>query len=130
MNKELKSILQGVADEFNPKIWAAYSAVMLFGYQHEQAIFDLFGLDTRQRNIVRERYRMSPRLWYYVLNHYQWRCAKCRTQNWKNKEWGKPKMQVDHVKSLYNFGKTEWNNLQVLCAPCNRWKGVKNIDYR
>jgi len=132
MWKALQSIAQGVAGELNPKIWAADTAVQTFGWQHEQAIFDFFHLDTRQRNIVRERRRMkfNLKLWYKVLDHYDWRCARCGVQNWKNKEVGKAKMQVDHIQSLYAWGKTEWRNLQVLCAPCNRAKGIKTIDYR
>lgn len=33
-------------------------------------------------------------------------------------------MQVDHIVSLFHGGMTKWENLQVLCADCNRAKGI------
>jgi len=39
-------------------------------------------------------------------------------------------MEVDHIKPLYLFGLTALSNLQLLCSICNKWKGVKWIDFR
>lgn len=37
---------------------------------------------------------------------------------------------IDHIKALYNGGKTVKDNLQPLCNACNLWKGTRTIDYR
>lgn len=34
-------------------------------------------------------------------------------------------MEFDHIKPLSKGGKTELNNLQLLCRKCNRSKGAK-----
>ena len=39
-------------------------------------------------------------------------------------------LTADHVIPVSKGGKTELNNLQTLCQPCNSKKGTKEIDYR
>lgn len=112
------------------KLLLAEALIQILGWRKEAFVFGLLHLDTRQRNIVRERAKMTIKLWFAVLRDGRWTCAKCGVRNWKNKEWGRPKMEVDHVVSLYNWGKTEWRNLQVLCAPHNKQKGTRIADYR
>jgi hypothetical protein len=68
--------------------------------------------------------KVGHHTWYAALYHFNWTCQICHIQNYLNKDRSKPKMEVDHVKALYRGGLTEWNNLQVLCAPCNKRKGV------
>lgn len=119
---------QRLQDEI--KLFLAEAGVQILGYKREGLVFKILGLDTRQRNIIRERRKMTTSLWYEILNYYKWTCARCKMQNWKNSEPFKDKMEVDHVQSLYEWGKTEWKNLQVLCKPHNRQKGTKFRDYR
>ena len=42
----------------------------------------------------------------------------------------KRKMCLDHVIALYMGGRHDPDNLQPLCWPCNKRKGLKTIDYR
>jgi len=72
-----------------------------------------------------ERALVSRKLWFAVMYQGKWQCKLCGTQNWKNREYGKPKMQVDHIKPIFHFGESRESNLQVLCAGCNRKKGVR-----
>lgn len=112
------------------KLFLAEALIQIIGWRREAFVFNLLNLDTRQRHILRERRRMTMALWYKVCRFYKWTCAQCGVQNWENKEWHKPKMEVDHAVSLWAYGKTEWANLQVLCKPHNRSKGIKSKDYR
>ncbi len=112
------------------KLFLAEALIQVIGWKREALVYKLLNMDTRQRNIIRERHKMTVSLWYKVLRYYNWRCARCQIQNWENKELTKPKMEVDHIVSLYNWGLTEWQNLQVLCKPHNRSKGIMNKDYR
>ncbi len=106
------------------KLFLADALIQVVGYQREGLVYGVLSLDTRQRNILRERRRMTTALWYDVMHRYGWTCASCKTINYRNQSMLKPKLEVDHIKALYNFGKTEWSNLQILCRPCNRKKGV------
>lgn len=111
MNQTLKTEL---------KLFLAEAAIQIFGHKHEGSVFKIFRLDTRQRNIIRERRKLTSKLWHQVIRRYPY-CLKClSTEN----------LQVDHIRSLYDWGKTEWGNLQTLCGRCNRRKGVSFADYR
>ena len=39
-------------------------------------------------------------------------------------------LQIDHIKPVSQGGTSEWDNLQLLCKPCNSTKGTQTIDYR
>lgn len=90
----------------------------------------ILGLSKHQIHIIREREKMTRNLWYSVLKYYKWTCACCHKKNFYNQDTTTPKMEVDHIKPLWSWGYTEWDNLQVLCKPCNQRKGTKTIDYR
>lgn len=72
-----------------------------------------------------ERAIVTRKLWLRVMFQGQWRCKRCGIQNWKNREYGKPKMQVDHINPIFHYGESKESNLQVLCAVCNKKKGVR-----
>jgi diadenosine tetraphosphate (Ap4A) HIT family hydrolase len=64
-------------------------------------------------------------LYYRVLKESDGRCALCGATK---KE--RP-LQVDHIKPRSKGGKTEYDNLQVLCSKCNLSKGNKDdTDFR
>jgi len=71
-----------------------------------------------------ERAIVTRKLWLRVMFQGQWRCRLCGIQNWKNQEYGKPKMQVDHIQPIFHLGESREGNLQVLCSVCNRRKGI------
>lgn len=111
------------------RLWLAEIIKQVFNCE-EGTAFTLVGLKSLWHHIRAERKAMTKQLWFRVLRHYGWRCLRCGGRNWQNAESGKPKIEVDHVQSLYHWGKTVWENLQPLCKPCNQWKGVKDIEYR
>ena len=102
------------------KLFLAEALIQILGYKREALVFGLLNLDTRQRHIIRERRKMTADLWQRVIMHQSY-CLRCGSID---------NLQVDHVVSLYNWGKTEWNNLQTLCGKCNRRKGTRTADYR
>lgn len=111
------------------RLWGAEILKQIFGLS-ERTAFTLVGLKSLWHHIKAERAAMTRALWFSVCRFYGWRCLRCGLVNWQNKELGKARIEVDHVQSLYHWGKTVWNNLQTLCKPCNQWKGVRDIDYR
>lgn len=54
-----------------------------------------------------------------VAHGYQ--CVKCGT---------KRRLGLDHIRPVSKGGKTEFDNLQLMCKPCNEEKGTQIIDYR
>lgn len=74
---------------------------------------------------------VSPRSWsklrMHVLNKYGRKCQCCGA----TPESGAV-LNVDHIKSRDRYPHLAFNeeNLQVLCAECNRGKGDNEIDFR
>jgi 5-methylcytosine-specific restriction endonuclease McrA len=56
--------------------------------------------------------------------HY---CENCKKFLGDSHDWS---YQVDHIHALTRGGATEFDNLQILCQPCNLSKRGKTIDYR
>jgi len=64
-------------------------------------------------------------LWYRVLSDAGGRCALCGATKKETS------LHADHIKPRSKGGKTEYDNLQVLCAKCNLSKGNKDqTDFR
>lgn len=64
-------------------------------------------------------------LYYRVLKESDGRCALCGATNRERP------LQVDHIKPRSKGGKTEYDNLQVLCSKCNQAKSNKDrTDFR
>lgn len=53
----------------------------------------------------------------FLLRQQDWKCVYCRTHL--------AEYHVDHIIPVAAGGKTEDENLQLLCPPCNRSKGSK-----
>lgn len=70
--------------------------------------------------------RRWMRLRAKVLDHYGAACMRCGAVR------PNAKIHVDHIKpkSIYPELRYVFSNLQVLCEPCNQWKGVATIDFR
>jgi 5-methylcytosine-specific restriction endonuclease McrA len=62
-----------------------------------------------------------------VIIRYGRKCMKCKTTPKDPK-----RTHVDHIKPRRYFPELalEFDNLQVLCCRCNRFKGNKVADYR
>ena len=58
----------------------------------------------------------ANRLRYQVLERDAYRCQHCG--DWHS-------LQIDHIYPASKGGKTELDNLQVLCATCNAKKGAR-----
>jgi 5-methylcytosine-specific restriction endonuclease McrA len=111
------------------RLWAAVALQQLTGWK-ESTCYTLVGLKSRWHHIQAERRAMTRELWFKVLWLFNWTCLRCGTQNYRNQEPGKPKIEVDHIVSLFHFGLSILKNLQSLCSNCKRWKGIKDIDFR
>lgn len=109
----------------NLQIALAFAEVymQLFGLDERRA-YAWAGLKDRWYHIKAERAVMKAnlkRFWYPIIARDKM-CLRCGSTK---------ELQVDHVVSLFLFGKTEWNNLQTLCGRCNRKKGKLDCtDYR
>jgi 5-methylcytosine-specific restriction endonuclease McrA len=115
------------------KLFLAGALIQILGPRKRwvrPAVYGLLRLTTLQQHILWEREKMTRQLWLAVCNHFGWRCLRCGTVNWRNRERFKAKIEVDHVKPLAAWGLTAWGNLQTLCGPCNRAKGIRTADYR
>lgn len=88
------------------------------------------GLSPLEIHVLTEREKVTTSFWYDILRRDQWRCylrisPDCPGQNWENKEWGKPKMEVEHVVPVSKWGYTTSENCKSACKPCNLMKGVR-----
>ena len=52
---------------------------------------------------------------------YGFKCLSCGSNE---------ALEVDHIKPVSSGGKTEFDNLQILCKKCNMEKGINLVDYR
>jgi len=59
--------------------------------------------------------------WLRLCDAAGHRCLRCRSEE---------KLTVDHVVPLEEGGSNCIENLQPLCAACNRWKGRESFDFR
>ena len=75
----------------------------------------------------KERYQLRKHYteWYTALvDNYGEICLNC-TVSLKDS-----KLVIDHIISIAKGGQSELDNLQILCADCNRLKGKLCIDCR
>ena len=59
--------------------------------------------------------------WRALCAEYGFKCLRCGR---------KRKLTVDHIVPLIKGGRNVISNIQPLCDPCNKAKGVSTIDYR
>lgn len=77
------------------------------------------GLTPRQVHIAIERDRMTKRLWWKILDKYDYTCQAC------GRRAPEVKLHVDHIRPLALSGTTEESNLTVLCQDCNLSKSTQ-----
>ena len=58
---------------------------------------------------------------FELARRYGYRCVKCGR---------KTKLGLDHIRPVSKGGRTEMDNLQLMCRSCNEEKGQQIIDYR
>jgi 5-methylcytosine-specific restriction endonuclease McrA len=58
---------------------------------------------------------------YDLAVKYGYRCLHCGSTR---------RLGLDHIRPVSKGGKTEFENLQLLCRFCNETKGDQIIDYR
>ena len=76
----------------------------------------------RERASLRRNYKV----WYaHLVEVHGEICANCGTTNDDE-----IKLVIDHILSIAKGGLSELENLQLLCAECNRIKGKLYIDCR
>lgn len=82
----------------------------------------LFTFNRRDKNHV-EHEKITHAMRVEVYKRYGKRCLYpgCTETQY---------IEIDHVVSVYNGGRTVIENLQPLCRNHNLWKGRRTIDYR
>lgn len=68
-----------------------------------------------------DQYQNRFDLTYELAVKYGYRCLCCGSTR---------RLGLDHIVPVSRGGKTELDNLQLLCHDCNRKKGTEIIDYR
>lgn len=68
-----------------------------------------------------DQYEHQHDLTYELTIRYGYRCLCCGTTR---------HLGLDHIVPVSRGGKTELDNLQLLCRDCNHRKGTEIIDYR
>jgi 5-methylcytosine-specific restriction endonuclease McrA len=63
----------------------------------------------------RKRRRLPRELTRRVFDRDGYRCVFCASAR---------RLQVDHIHPVVHGGSDDFDNLQTLCAPCNRRKGA------
>lgn len=67
---------------------------------------------------------LKPHQWKASKAYYRYTCLCCGKQE------PEIKLTIDHVIPVAKGGRSDVDNIQPLCFPCNRSKGIKIIDYR
>jgi 5-methylcytosine-specific restriction endonuclease McrA len=76
----------------------------------------------QSREAARRKAEMlRPQLVYALGQQYGYRCLCCGSTH---------RLTLDHIRPICKDGKTEMDNLQLLCKPCNKAKADQVIDYR
>jgi len=70
-------------------------------------------------NEVRERRRVTPEIRRRILERDNYACQSCDSED---------VLEIDHVIPISRGGSSDDDNLQVLCAFCNRSKGAKTLE--
>lgn len=67
-----------------------------------------------------------------VLERDGWNCLRCgiACRRYPGRTVRPDTLTFDHIVPERLRGMTTVENLQVLCAGCNRWKGIRIIDFR
>ncbi len=80
------------------------------------------GVPPQIKKRERVKLRSNHKTWYAALiSHYGSQCLNCGRRD---------DLVVDHVVPIAKGGISEPDNLQLLCASCNRLKGKLVIDCR
>jgi hypothetical protein len=69
--------------------------------------------------IYEERKKLTSGLRYLILKRDNFRCKICGVSALEDGV----RLEVDHIRPLSDWGKTEENNLRTTCYRCNRGKG-------
>lgn len=75
-----------------------------------------------------ERRKMTPALRASVIEAWGPWCVAC---GWPHADEGAPDgtgLEIDHIVPVSKGGKTVFDNLTVLCRPCNQFKGTDDWD--
>ena len=68
-----------------------------------------------------ERGKVTNRMRFAIYERDGWRCRKCGRQT--------DNLEIDHIIPISKGGKTTMDNLQTLCARCNKEKGSNTERY-
>ena len=104
---------------YTPKHRYKYSRAITTNYQGlTEAYTEAAKREAKKTEAKMERAKLSDKLRYQVLLRDHRRCAICG----RSAKDGAV-LHIDHIKPVSKGGKTEINNLRVLCDRCNLGKG-------
>lgn len=94
--------------------------------EHTRRLLYFAGTETdRRRHKHEQRYlecaNLNDLMYDVIVRDGGRRCAKCGSER---------RVGLDHIRPICKGGKTELDNLQLLCYRHNREKGDQIIDYR
>lgn len=72
--------------------------------------------------MANERAKLTAGLRYLVLKRDNFSCKSCGASPVESNG---VQLEVDHIRSIEQWGRTELSNLQTLCRNCNRGKGAR-----
>ena len=78
---------------------------------------------------TKERGKLTPKMRVAVLERDRWVWRMCgHGTAYSNNYVEGTELEVDHIHPVSDNGQTTMDNLQVLCKPCNRGKGSRQIN--
>lgn len=114
----VKQTLESARDELRANANVPYDApvIDIREYQNDEA------RKPSREWMARERAKLTAGLRYLVLKRDNFCCKTCGVSP---VDTNGVLLEVDHIRSIEQWGRTELSNLQTLCRICNRGKGAR-----
>jgi hypothetical protein len=112
----VKQTLESARDELRAAAGIAHVAqvINMDEYQNDES------KKPSREWMARERAKLTAGLRYLVLKRDNFCCKSCGASP---VDTNGVLLEVDHIRSIEQWGRTELKNLQILCRTCNRGKG-------
>jgi 5-methylcytosine-specific restriction endonuclease McrA len=106
----------------------AHARDILKSYKKEQPTVNIFETSDQSHSsdkpseswMYEERKKLTAGLRYLIMTRDNYRCLLCGASGTEKGV----RLEVDHIKPIAKWGKTEESNLRTLCKSCNKGKGT------